>query len=112
MGKSISQAKDWPFIGLLIALAGPLLDATVSYDSPRSRWVYPGPDGKLVYRTTPAGDRIMDFSHAGYMGGGVALPNVPVKRTVKPSGNNDDNPLRTSGFPTAWCVSRAISAIG
>ncbi len=24
-----------------------------------SEWVYPGPDGKLVYKTTPAGDRIM-----------------------------------------------------
>jgi hypothetical protein len=32
----------------------------------------------------------MDFSSAGYMGGGVALPNVPVKRTVKPSNKGDD----------------------
>ena len=55
-----------------------------------SEWVHPGPDGKLVYKTTAAGDRIMDFSHAGYMGGGVALPDVPVKRTVEPSGGEDD----------------------
>jgi hypothetical protein len=33
----------------------------------------------------------MDFSHAGYMGGGVAIPTVPVKRTVKPSGGDDDS---------------------
>jgi hypothetical protein len=40
---------------------------------------------------TPQGDRIMDFSTAGYMGGGVALPsNVPVKKTVKPSGAADE----------------------
>jgi hypothetical protein len=32
----------------------------------------------------------MDFSSAGYMGGGVALPNVPVVRTVKPSDRSDD----------------------
>ncbi len=51
-------------------------------DLATSQWVYPGADGKLVYKTTPAGDRIMDFSYAGYMGGGVALPSVPVKRTV------------------------------
>src|SRR5512147_1427342 len=50
----------------------------------KSGWVHLGPDGKLVYRTTPAGDRIMDFSHAGYMGGGVALPQVSVKITVRP----------------------------
>ncbi|MDO8540059.1 MAG: hypothetical protein Q7S40_06410 [Opitutaceae bacterium] len=56
----------------------------------RSTWVSPGSDGKLVYRATPAGDRIMDFSYAGYMGGGVALPDVPVKITVKPSGGADD----------------------
>src|SRR5436305_11558998 len=55
-----------------------------------SEWVHPGPDGKLVYKTTPAGDRIMDFSYAGYMGGGVALPDVPAKRTVKPTGGDDD----------------------
>jgi hypothetical protein len=39
-----------------------------------SEWIYAGSDGKLVYKTTSSGDRIMDFSHAGYMGGGVALP--------------------------------------
>jgi hypothetical protein len=31
----------------------------------------------------------MDFSHAGYMGGGVALPEVPVVENVKPSGADD-----------------------
>jgi hypothetical protein len=55
-----------------------------------SQWVHAGPDGKLVYRTTPAGDRVMDFSHAGYMGGGVAPPDVPVRRTVQPTGGGDD----------------------
>ena len=55
----------------------------------KSEWVYPGPDGKLVYKMMPPGDKIMDFSHAGYMGGGVKLPSVPVKETVKPTGNDD-----------------------
>jgi hypothetical protein len=59
----------------------------------KSKWVYLGKDGKLTYKTTPAGDRIMDFSHAGYMGGGVALPHVSVKRLVKPSGGADDTQL-------------------
>jgi hypothetical protein len=56
----------------------------------KSEWVSAGAHGQLVYKSTDAGDRIMDFSHAGYMGGGVALPTVPVKRTVKPSGGEDD----------------------
>jgi hypothetical protein len=34
----------------------------------------PGPDGRLVYVPDFRGDRVPDFSHAGYAGGGVALP--------------------------------------
>src|SRR6185503_1174982 len=34
-------------------------------------------------------DRIMDFSHAGYMGGGVTIPVVPVRRKLKPSGGDE-----------------------
>src|SRR5271170_3947023 len=55
-----------------------------------SQWVYYGPDGRLAYRTSSMGDRIMDFSSAGYMGGGVAIPVVPMARRVDPSGSNDD----------------------
>ncbi len=32
----------------------------------------------------------MDFSYAGYMGGGVAIPDVAVKETVQASGGADD----------------------
>jgi hypothetical protein len=70
----------------------------------RSSWVYPGKAGKLVYKTTATGDRIMDFSQAGYMDGGVALPTVPVKRMVKPSGKDDTESIQAainevSGMP-------------
>jgi len=55
----------------------------------QSEWGRVGLDGKLTYKTFAAGDHIMDFSHAGYRGGGVSLPTVPVKRTVTPSGGDD-----------------------
>jgi hypothetical protein len=55
----------------------------------QSRWVHPGPDGKLIYLRSPQGDRVTDFSSAGYEGGGVALPVVPSKRPVAPSGGDD-----------------------
>jgi hypothetical protein len=55
-----------------------------------SAWVSYGPDGKLVYKPIDErGDRIMDFSWAGYRGGGVALPQAPVVQMVKPSGGDD-----------------------
>src|SRR5580765_4534243 len=72
---------------LLIIISFGMLSAGAA---PSSEWVHAGKDGKLVYKTTPAGDKIMDFSTAGYMGGGVALPDVAVKQTVKPSGGEDD----------------------
>jgi hypothetical protein len=61
-----------------------------------SQWVFPGADGKLQYKTLPKGDRIMDFSWAGYMGGGVALPTVPVKATVNPSGADDTTAIQNA----------------
>jgi hypothetical protein len=65
-----------------------------------SEWVHPGPDGRLVYKTTTAGDKIMDFSTAGYMGGGVALPKVPDKVTVQPSGGGDDTAVIQAALDT------------
>ncbi|MBI4978392.1 MAG: hypothetical protein HZC28_13010 [Spirochaetes bacterium] len=48
-----------------------------------------GNDGRLVYGKDPDGDRIPDYSLAGYRGGGVAIPDVPVKKTLTPSGDDD-----------------------
>ena len=48
-----------------------------------SKWVYPDANGRLVYTADARGNRIMDFSHAGYKGGGVRIPDVRVARTVK-----------------------------
>jgi hypothetical protein len=47
-------------------------------------WVLTGPGGRLEYRATERGDRIMDFSSAGYGGGGVAIPELPAVQTLKP----------------------------
>ena len=38
--------------------------------------VYPGDSGRLVYRPTVIGDRVLDFSMVGYKGGGVSRPDV------------------------------------
>ena len=54
-----------------------------------NRWINMDAAGKLMYGHTPNGDRIADFSSAGYHGGGIALPKVPEKLIVKPSGADD-----------------------
>jgi hypothetical protein len=60
---------------------------------PASTWVFYNAAGQLQYRTVDSrGDKIMDFSHAGYMGGGVALPVVATKVTLSPTASGDDTP--------------------
>lgn len=54
-----------------------------------SNWVSLDDTGRLIYRHTQNGDRIADFSFAGYHGGGVTLPEVPQRYVVKPSGEDD-----------------------
>ena len=46
--------------------------------------VHLGEDGKLVYVADERGNKIPDFSNCGYMGGGVKIPDVPVKITLEP----------------------------
>jgi hypothetical protein len=61
----------------------------------QSSLVYEGVDGHLVYGTyanegqTNSVNLIPDFSHCGYMGGGVAIPDVPVVTTLSPREGDD-----------------------
>ena len=58
------------------------LDPTVSR-------VHTGPGGRLLYVPDDRGNIIHDASHAGYRGGGIALPSVPVRETIWPvAGDN------------------------
>jgi hypothetical protein len=51
--------------------------------------VIPGTDAKLTYVRDAEGNRIPDFSFAGYRNGNVSLPNVAVVKTISPiAGDN------------------------
>jgi hypothetical protein len=67
----------------LCPLAGGAAPAT-------STWVSVAGDGKLAYRTDAQGNAIPDFSRAGYGGGGVRFPEVPVVVTLSPEPAGDD----------------------
>jgi hypothetical protein len=41
-----------------------------------SEWVHFDQSGKLVYKKLESGERILDFSFAGYGGGGVKIPTM------------------------------------
>jgi hypothetical protein len=45
--------------------------------------------GALVYQSDARGNTVVDFSHAGYGGGGVAIPDVPIRVVVGPGPGDD-----------------------
>ena len=53
-----------------------------------------GPD--LHYATTAKGDRICDFSYAGYRAGGVALPDVLEKAKVTPMAGDSSDKIQAA----------------
>jgi hypothetical protein len=68
--------------------------ANINPDSPGTA-EYPairvGNDGRLVTAPDFKGNQIIDFSSAGYMGGAAPIPNVPVRRTVSPLSNTNND---------------------
>src|SRR5689334_20964635 len=100
-----------------MALAPSLMVAAQESDLPPTvSRVYPGPSGKLVYTPDQQGNTILDFSHAGYGGGGTPIPAVPIRETVWPvAGDNTANlqsaidrvsalPLDKAGFRGAVLI--------
>ena len=71
-----------------------LLAATAT--AGQGEWAHLDADGKLAYKTLPGGDRILDFSHAGYGGGGVKLPLLSVQKTVLPSDGDDSQAIQSA----------------
>jgi len=92
----IKMRKKYLHITLLIVLFSSVCAAQMPNRTNMGlgEWVFYGSNGKLQYKTTEKGDKIMDFSHAGYRGGGVAIPDVAAKITVKPSGNDDTQTIQ------------------
>ena len=66
-----------------------LFAACMLFAQAKSEWVYFGPDRLLHYKTDERGNRIMDFSAAGYRGGGVRMPTAAVVKRLSPV--NGDN---------------------
>ena len=64
------------FLAILVLLLGIASSRAVT-----NSWVYYGTNGILNYQTWGNGNQIMDFSGAGYLGGGVAIPTNMVVKT-------------------------------
>ena len=82
-------------LGLAPALASRALAQGQDLQPTASR-VYPGTDGRLVYEPDGQGNTIHDASHAGYRGGGIGIPTVPVRETVWPIAGDNTAHLQTA----------------
>jgi hypothetical protein len=91
----------------------------------QSAWVSIGRDGKLAYKADERGNTIPDFSRAGYGGGGVRLPEMPVVLTLEPAATGDDTariqaaldelgtrPVDARGFRGALLLARGTYRVG
>ena len=72
------------YAATLFSLCASILLCRAQDIAPSTTMVYPGMEGKLIYTADSLGNRIPDFSNAGFKGGGVAIPYVPNKVTVWP----------------------------
>src|SRR5262245_28704664 len=72
----------------LVILAAVMAGRSAGAADPARRFVYSGADGRLVYAADARGNRIPDFSHAGYAGG-AAIPDVPVRVVVPPAAGDN-----------------------
>jgi hypothetical protein len=75
--------------------AAPNCAALIGGAGAASQWVFAS-GGQLAYKPLPTGERILDFSYAGYAGGGVALPTAPAARTLHPSGGDDTRAIQAA----------------
>ncbi|GAA4865490.1 hypothetical protein GCM10023310_51260 [Paenibacillus vulneris] len=60
----------------------------------QSRIAFLDADGRMTYVPDYKGNRIADFSNCGYKGGGVPIPDVPVRLIVSPSSDEGDDTAR------------------
>ena len=86
--RTVLSRRQMLQLGIAPAFAARLAPAAQDLAPIASR-VYSGTNGRLAYEPDEQGNIIHDASHAGYGGGGVAIPTVPVRETVWPvAGDN------------------------
>lgn len=79
-------------IRIIILLILGLFVETISLSQWQSKAAYKGSEGKLVYTSDSIGNRIPDFSYAGYKNGNAPISTIAVVDSVSPlEGDNTSN---------------------
>ena len=86
--------KRWS-LGLL-AVGMIVVTNLVTAADPSARFAYPDATGRLKYDVDARGNRMLDFSHCGYGGSGLAIPDVPARVTVSPIDGDETARIQTA----------------
>jgi hypothetical protein len=104
--------------------AGAAASVALRSENSTSSLVHLGPDGRLVYTPDEKGNVILDFSNAGYGGGGVTIPEPPNVAEVTPGAGDmtagiqaaidkaSQLPLRANGLRGAVLLRKGRYAVG
>ena len=67
-----------------------------------SKIVHYDDNNRLIYSVDDEGNRIPDFSHAGYAAGGVPIPDVPVVKTISPIEGDNTQHIQNAFFELSF----------
>jgi len=95
MAKGSGKGALLVCISILIPVLG-CSTSGAAFGQATSSWVHYDAKGKLHYAADANGNRIIDYSSAGYEAGGVKLPEVAAKATVLPSGGDDTASIQSA----------------
>ena len=81
---------------MLVAIAVAVTAVSGAANQATSKWAYLDRQQRLHYATDGRGNRIMDFSYAGYKGGGVTLPAANVVTTLAPEAGDNGSRIQAA----------------
>ena len=92
-GQASVRLRSLSFAGGVLAV---LLAGAAAGSQVKKPFVTLGRDGALAYEADARGNRIPDFSSAGYRGGGVPLPSATARVIVVPADGDDGGRIQAA----------------
>jgi hypothetical protein len=86
-------------------------EGVISSAETQTRWLETDDGGRLANGVDSNGNRIPDFSLAGYANGDACIPDASVTTTLEPSATDDDGPRITSALTAAGSDGSQVRAV-
>ncbi len=94
--RSTASNRIWVLATAAFIALGWMVSVSRAAASKEKPEITVGPDRKLVYLSSPRGDRIPDYSYCGYRLGEAAIPDAPVKIVVAPADGDSTQRIQSA----------------